>query len=596
MTKIAKVVLPISLDKEFDYYFQESLGLKQGMRVLVDFRNRKRTGIVTRICEKTKTKNLKPIIERLDNRPSLSQENIDFAIQLSKIYPYHWGEFLFMMLPSSLKLKRKIEVPFSETLNSRPKPSQKVFIKADEFASRYQSWKGLVKENLRQGSVLICFPQMSYLLAAKKLIEKDFKQRIFIIHSQGKNLIDNWKNSKSNALILGTRVALFYYPWDLSLLVLEDENNPYYFQEEKPFYHALDVALLLSKIKNINLALSGNYPSMAAYDLIQNKEITIKEKTEDIKPISLVEIPKHSKSRILSPVLIELLRKTLYSGERSIVIWNKKGFSRVISCSNCGYVLKCDRCSGFLRVSLESKEGICPYCECKVVLPEICSECSKGYFKKIGYGVQRLEISLKQTFPEAVISDWKKHSSHSQIITSTSKILGSIYEHEKFDRGFILDIDYSLAQGDYNATLDAFIYLKKLSLFFKDRLHVFTKNPSYYLFEYINKPWIEFYVHELEIRRKLRLPPFGVVAKITLRAKNENTVLKKANELYNNLIAKKQQVHGPFKERPFKLRDKFRYSLIVKSKDTLFFRKIIKKVADQARTSSIQLAVSLQLG
>jgi len=294
-------------------------------------------------------------------------------------------------------------------------------------------------------------------------------------------------------------------------------------------------------------------------------------------------------------VLIELLRKTLYSNKKSVVIWNKKGFSKVVSCSNCGHVLKCDHCSGFLSVFLENKEGVCPYCQCKVALPEMCSECNKGYFKKMGYGVQRLEVSLRQTFPEANICDWQTHSSNSQIITSTTKILSSIYEHEKFDMGFVLDVDSSLARGDYNATLDTFIYLKKLNLFFKDKMYTFTKSPSYYLFEYINKPWTKFYDYELGTRRKLSLPPFGAIAKITLRAKNKNTVLKKANDLYNILTGKKQQVYGPFKEKPFKLRDKFRYSLIVKSEDTLSFRSAIKEVVDKARTSSIKLAVSLQL-
>ncbi|MFH1318632.1 MAG: hypothetical protein ABIH71_06425, partial [Candidatus Omnitrophota bacterium] len=274
--KIAKVVLPIALDKNFDYSIPDNLEVKKGDRVLVNFGSRNKVGIVIDLVEHSVIKYLKPIIEALDSEFALTQENIEFAHRLSKMYPYAEGEFLFMMIPPALKrvLRHSLEQTASKIKNSDIKEyipqSNNIFIQRDSFIDRYNIWKKKVEENLKIGSVLICFPQVSYLKEAKKIIDKDFSKVVRVIYSQQKEkeLLENWQGTRKNSLILGTRVSLFYYPADLNLIVVEEENSPYYFQEEKPFYHLLDVVRLLSKLKGIDVILSGDYPAFSTYKLI----------------------------------------------------------------------------------------------------------------------------------------------------------------------------------------------------------------------------------------------------------------------------------------------------------------------------------------
>ena len=595
MPKVAKVILPIALDKEFDYSIPSSFEIEKGSRVLVDFNRRKLIGLVVDLAKSSSLKKLKPILAALDSSSSLSQEQMQFAKLLSNVYPYSWGEFLFMLLPSYLKKARKHD---SE---SYAEPDKKInlvkpkFIKADRFLERYQLWKSQVQKELKSGSVLICSPQLSYLLEVKQILEKDFSN-IKIIHSREKekDLYLNWETSRHNALILGTRMALFYYPADLRLIVVEQENSPYYFQEEKPFYHLLDVALLLSKAKGVNLILSDNLPSLSAYQLIKDGEIDLVDQGDLRKDIKVVDVSNFNKKKLVSPVLSALLQKVIRDNKKAVILWNRKGFARVISCSNCGQVVTCQYCSSFLRSSINTGEAICPYCNRKSQLPGVCSNCASGYLRGSGFGIERIGSLLKKMFPEAKIDDWENRSERTQIILSTSKIVSYLYGQEHFDFGCVLDADHFLAQAKYDATFNLFVYLKRLLLFFDKVLYVFTCNNKYYLFKYLNGNWREFYDFELQFRKDLNLPPFGLIVNITLRSKNKITLLKHAQDLYNRLENKFADVYGPSPEQPFKLRDKYRYSLVVRTKRNLQSRQSIKKEINSFRTSTVKIAAVLR--
>lgn len=595
MPKIAKVIIPIALDKEFDYSFSFK-NLEKGMRVLVDFNRKKKVGLVVDIVSKSKIKYIKPVIDVLDSVPVLDSECLHFARLLGSLYPYSKGEFLFMMLPSYLKKSRKSDLIQPPKRKKKPETYKIKFIKADTFLERYKLLKPEIAKKLKKGSVLICFPQLAYLEKAKDYLQKDFKGKIKILHSQEKEkvLFLNWQQSRQKSLILGTRVSIFYHPPDLELIIVEQENSPYYFQEEKPFHNLLDVTMFLCRQKRVDLILSADFPSLAAYKLIKDKKIDLIDISGGIKDIKVVNISESRKSKIIGPVLSELLREKNQKGKKSLVLWNRKGFARVISCSSCGHVLKCPHCSAFLHSSLKVEEGICPYCQRKTTLPTLCNKCKQGYFKSTGFGIERIESVLKRIFPEVRIDNWQQRCSDTQITLSTSKILSFLYEGIEFDSGFVLDIDVSLARPDYAATFEIFLYLRELTTFCRDNLFVFTRNKDYYLFQYLNQPWQNFYDKELTLREQSGLPPFGLIAKIVIRGKNKNALLKRTQDLYNKLEKKFSDIYGPLEEQPFKLRDKFRYYLVVKTKNSVNARKDIKKALKDFRSSSLKLAASLR--
>ncbi len=591
--RIAKVALPLGLTQEFDYLLGKDMNPSIGSRLLVDFRGKNQVGILTGIHSTTRIQKIKPVSNVLDSNPALSPENIKFAKKLSTYYPYEQSEFFFMMLPKYLCKPKKvsINVPAKQKLSE---PHKKVFVKAENFKERYDYWHNFAQEKLKNGSVLVIFPQISLLTEAQKLIEKDFSN-VKIIHSyqNEKELFENWARTREKSLILGTRVALFYYPSDLALLIIEEENSPYYFQEEKPFYHLFDLAILLTETRNLDVIFSANYPSLYAYNLIKHKKIQLIDKGRERAEVKIVNIGEYRR-QLISPVLVQFLQKYLALGQRVVILWNKTGFGSYLACSSCGYIFHCSNCSGFLKLSLVKNKGICPYCGAERDISKTCDLCNSGYIRSSGVGLEKIELILRQIFPEVKIAEWDFRKPDTQIVLATSKILGALYTEEKFDNGFLLDADYQMSRLDYDATFDTYLYIKNLSRMFKENFYVFTRNKNHYLFELINAEWTGIYEKELELRHELMLPPFGTVAKITLRAHNESNLIKRTNELFEKFKAENVNAHGPLKEQPYKLRGKFRYSVILKSKDGMELRKIVKKIITDFRTSHLQVAAVMR--
>lgn len=537
MKSIARVTLPISLDKEFDYCFAaDAMAVKKGMRVLVDFRGRKRVGLVTAVSAKSTVTKLKNIIRVLDLRPLLREDQFKFAEKLSQFYPYALGEFLFMLLPSYLRkphlVNFQIFTPLEEANSNRIPLTG--FIKSSNILERYQRWKGLVREKLKQGSVIVCLPQSSYLQRIEQLMKKDFPSQIKVLHSQRseKEFFAAWASSRKQSLILGMRMALFHYPADLELIIIEEEDSPHYSQEEKPFYHLSEVAMLLSALKGADLVLAGDHPSLITYKHIENRKIKLQEIKSPLKEIELVDLSGFSKKKLVGPVLVELLNRAMKENAQAVILGNKKKTAD--------------------RISL-----------------------------------------LKRIFPGLKINSWQDRSADSRIILSNLEILSSLYKQELFDWGFLLDCGDLLSRPDYCATFNTFLYIRKLSSFFRNPLKVFIQSREYYLYDYLNRNWKEFYSKELVLRKKMGLPPFKLLAKITLRASKENLLLKQAQDLYNRFAQDFEEVYGPVQEYPFKLRDKFRYSVTVKTDNNLKQRAIIKAKIDQFRSSKVQLAAEL---
>ncbi len=445
---IAKVVLPLSLDKEFDYQVPRGMGLERGMRVVVDFRGRKLLGLVMSLSRYSALPHIKPVLQRLDETAVFDEGQLSFAQHLSKHYPYPAADFLFMMLPRSLKkntLYRSEPVRFQErcpagVLEPARKPAR-IFVKAENFFDRYQQWKELVRAALAQGSVLICLPQIASLTYTQEFLQKDFGRQVFLFHSSmgDGEVFKAWRDSRANALILGTRLSVFYYPQDLGLLVIEEENSPYYFQEEKPYHHLFDVARLLCDLKRIDCVAGADFPSLHTYKRIHEGAFSLKDSAESTDRIAVVGLEESSRKRLIGPVATELLRKTTQQNRCVFIYWNKKGFSRVVSCSQCGHIVQCKRCSAYLQQAQAPDTGVCPYCHGLVPLPKLCGHCSTGYLKPVGFGIERIGLLLRRIFPEIKITHWPHAAEQAGFVLATAKILGSPSKSHRFDAGFILD-------------------------------------------------------------------------------------------------------------------------------------------------------------
>ncbi|MFH1771415.1 MAG: hypothetical protein ABH872_01205 [Candidatus Omnitrophota bacterium] len=607
--KFAKVVFPYGLDKSFDYSFTKDDLVKPGSRVIVDFRGRKASGVVISLSMKPAVKNVKPILLSPDKTVFLGAKHLKLAKELARNSFYSLGEFLYLMIPPVLRGPKNIPIDNKiieiSGFQSKPKKSKKpngshslknFLIKADSFIQRYQLWRSIVNDKLTKGSVLICFPQYSYLAGAKKIIERDFDGKIFVLTSQQKeaDFLSNWQMSRSNALILGTRSSIFYFPSDLQMIVIEEDNSPYYFQEEKPYYNLLGVASLLSSLNNLDIIYSSQNPSLSTFLNLKGNKLQLSEK-ENLRPdIHVIEASRGRQKGLFSPLLKELLRKKIEEGKKIAVFSIRKGYAPLARCKKCGYSLVCKRCSAYIRVSSSGSKGVCPYCSAEVEVCEICPQCKEGYLKITGVGTERIEAYLRRIFPEVNISLWEEKTPQTQITICTFKLLSFIYSEDKFDAGFLLGADSLLARHDYEAAFNAYDSINKLILFCRESFYVLNLNDSHHFFKNLSLNWRQFYEQELYLRSRLKLPPFGSIVKIVLRSPEEKFLLQKAQILYNTIKKLKAKVYGPFEEYPFKLRGKFRYSIIIKTSKFKSLRGTLRDEIIKLRRNRVKIAVMIR--
>ncbi|MCM8824163.1 MAG: hypothetical protein NC822_05780, partial [Candidatus Omnitrophica bacterium] len=288
--KIAKVVFNIPVNKEFDYLCTQE-NIDKGKRVEVEFNRRKMLGIVTSISSKTSITNLKSISNICDTYPSLSEEKLEFAKKLAKKYILTWGEVIFMMLPNYLKRIKFVDLP--PLLSSYiGKDKSKVFVKLNSFYKRYQFYKKQIQEILENNSVILCLPLIDYLKEVSYCIEEDFPGKVVLVHSSNssrENFLSWLEIRKGRRLILGTPMSLFYYPEDLGLIILEEENSPYYSQQKKPYFNILDIVVMLSEFKNIKVILSGNYPTLFTYRMYKEDKIILVDGYREDKRIEILD-------------------------------------------------------------------------------------------------------------------------------------------------------------------------------------------------------------------------------------------------------------------------------------------------------------------
>lgn len=596
---VVKVVFPIAVDKHFDYLLPDGLSADVGMRVVVEFSRRKAVGLVVDSSSKSvvKKESLKPVISVLDSNPILTNNQLAFAKKISQHYLYSFGEIVFMMLPAVLRKYQKTQISDVNSFKQTDKCIGYLLAIYDSFFDqRFNSYKGKIKDALNQGSVVICFPIVSYLKHAEKIIKKEFEGLVEVIHSYNKpkDNFNSWQSVlNKNKIILGTRGAIISYPANLKLLIVEEENNSSYFQPEKPYYHLIDIAFMLKENSSIDLILSGTVPSLQTYKRYLDKEMKSIDLKEDKKEIRIFDLKAlYSKKKfVLAPFVIELMRKSLSKNKKILILWNKKGYFRILKCNNCDEVLKCAHCSSFMRFSLYDNKKICPACGYKQDFSQLCPVCRKGYVKSFGVGIERLESIIKRIFPEYKVNQLEKAAADTKIFLSTSKVLSYLYDFKaSFDSVFMLDVDSILSRTDYDSTFEAFVYLKEISKIAEKRVNLFTYNPNHYLFKDQKFNWETFYDQECNLRKTLHFPPFGTIIKMILRSKVKLTALKNAQNLYNDLEKLNLDVFGPIEEEPLKLRDFYRFCVVVKSEDD-FLQGKISKVLSKYKRSNCKMAV-----
>jgi len=567
----ANVVLGLPVDEVFDYLIPPALENKIaiGARLRVNFRNKKEVAYLVGLSHKTKIKKLKEISSVIDTAAVLNEQMLLLTKRLAQYYCCSWGEAIETALCQDLRKGKEIAsapvAPRNDEAASAPRNDTYLFIQGKDRLPRYLKE---IKEVLAaRKSAIILFSDIAAVNKAKVEIEKSLGVEVFISYRKQPQELKIWEKIRrqDHCLVVGTRSAIFSCVNNLGLIIIDQEDDQVYKQEQMPHYHAKEVALMRAEIENAKIILAGDCLSLESYLLAQKNSLSIEfiaDKTAypQVKVIDLrrVAYAERKSKSMFSKFLIDAISTTLSEKGKILLVINRTGFATTASCHNCGLALKCPRCNINLVLHFDQDLLKCHHCNFKMEVPEICPSCKAGYIKYSGIGTEKVESELARIFPQAKKVD---------ITIATSSILKHL--ELNFDLIGVLAIDNSLNRMDFRASEKTFSLLTGLIALTSKKIIIQSANANHYCFQALikNDPQL-FYKQELKQRKQLNYAPFKHMILLKLRGLNLDKVKKAAQDLFqrlNKIKTSSIKILSLNPGQPAKLRGNFYYQLLMRA-------------------------------
>jgi len=440
-----------------------------------------------------------------------------------------------------------------------------------------------------------------------------FPNRVAVLHSKlspGEQF-DEWQRIKDGEfdVVIGSRGALFAPQPDLGLIVIDEEHEWTYKQEEQqPRYHARDVAIKLAELTNSVVILGSATPDVTSYYRAQKGEFQLLQLPERISsgepsPLPQVEVVdlrrelKEGNRSIFSRTLAKAIADALQAHEQVILFLNRRGTATFVQCRDCGFVMRCKRCDVSLTYHATEDNLVCHHCNYRTKPPEICPNCQSRRIKFLGIGTQKVEEEVAKTFPEARVLRWDRDVTKGK--RSHEKIMDRFMAHEAdiligtqmIAKGLdmplvtlvgVINADIGLHLPDFHSSERTFQILAQVAgragrgkMGGKAIVQSYT--PDHYAIVAAAKhDYANFYGQEIAFRRQQGNPPFSRLARLTYIHTNAARCQKEAERIYRLLEQERDSqglpnttLIGPSPAFTQRVRGRYRYQIIIRSPDPL---------------------------
>ncbi|MFA5087926.1 MAG: primosomal protein N', partial [Candidatus Omnitrophota bacterium] len=389
----------------------------------------------------------------------------------------------------------------------------------------------------------------------------------------------------------------------LGLIIIYDEENWSYKQEQAPFYHLRDVASMRAKLERSSLLLVSSAPSAEVWHEAEKRKIlkvTCGSPAKNkVQIIDMAHLDSYQKMSLSFP-LRNIIEKTIQAKGKAVLFLNRRGFSTMARCNQCGYTLRCQRCDINMTYLYAKKKMVCRLCQAQAELPAVCPKCNSSYLRYLGAGIEKLESELARIFPQARIGRFDKETAvvprDTDIIIATQAVI-KVLAQLSINLIAVLEFDSELQRLDFRATQVAFSSMMHLKQSAQDQLIIQTYNPDHYCLQAISRgDFSYFYREEIKSRRELGFPPFQHLIAIGLRGAREDEVFQEANELYSRLRElplPHLDISDPQPDVVPKLRDKYRFTIMLKSKLIQKTLPLIKTVLKKVKKRNIVITMNV---
>jgi len=579
----AQIVFDLAVEGPFDYSVPESLREKisAGSRAVVMFNRRRNIGFVVGLRPKAGVEKVLPVLSLPDDGAVFDAKHLEWMRWLSDHYGCSWGQALAMSLPPALRHSSRIRVPNSASFYKEGARRSYVSHTYELIhdLSRQQQWPRIearIKDIWDQGlSVLILVPEISAFKQWRDVL-KFYRKNVFVVDPvlKDKERIAQWLaiRQSSQSIVFGTRSAVFAPVGNLGLIVMADEDHDFYKEEQSPFHHVRETVLKKAEMESCALVFVSQAPSPELWERSRRERWMIESfPAPSVGRLQKIDVSNFFQSEgvSLTPPLIQQIEKALAEKKQVVLFWNRRGYHRVTHCGQCGENIRCPRCDVNLVYSMEQKSLFCGRCGFSESSTDRCPSCGSALLTSFGRGSEKLARDLKKFFPSAAIARCASGTAEiprADIILATQMILGW-KPPRPFGLVVVLDYDSELSHPDFRAPHKAFRLLIRLRLI-AENLIVQTRYPSEEILSAACALDFErFYTYDLGIRKDLKLPPFGHLMEIVVRGLKPESVVKGADDVHARLKDKIQNgwtLSDPQPDRRPKLRDKFRYRMILK--------------------------------
>lgn len=521
-----------------------------------------------------------------------------------------------------------VEPSFAKQLNSEQKIVFESLSQSQTFSThllfgvtgsgKTEVYLQLLENTLKSGkSGLILVPEIALTPQLVDRFAARFGDRVAVLHSQ---LTDRERTSqwwdivdKKKSVLIGARSALFCPIDDLGLIVVDEEHEPSYKQDEKLKYHGRDSAVMLGKFWNCPVVLGSATPSLESYKNALDGKYSLHKMTsrvisESLPEIEIVDLRMKAEAKKereefgldlpewMSVPLYKALDQSLQNQEQAALFLNRRGMAQVTMCPSCGFIAECPNCD--ISLTLHGKHHlVCHYCDYAEPFKESCTSCKDGELRPIGVGTEQIEEDLQKLFPDARLARAdrdeisnrlemeeliKKMENHEVDFLIGTQMIAKGLDFPKLNTvGLVLaDIGFNLP--DFRATERSFQLMTQVAGRAgrhvqkgqpNGKVLIQTLNPKHPSIEFALKHDFEsFAQQELLERSGLKYPPLGRLISFRLQGTQLDRVQKAAQTMAHRARTLKDQntrytnveILGPAEAAIAKLRGQFRYHLLLK--------------------------------
>ena len=470
----------------------------------------------------------------------------------------------------------------------------------------------------RGGGVLVLVPEIALTPAVAAAFRGAFGAKVAIQHSglSDGERHDQWQRIRRGEVdvVVGTRSAVFAPVRRLGLIVVDEEHDSSYKQEESPRYHARDVAVVRARQAGALAVLGSATPSLESFHNAQGSRyrlVTLEKRVldrplADVRIVDMREVyAAEGPDVILSPALRDGVDARLARREQAIVLLNRRGFATAVFCRQCGSTTECPNCSVSLTVHRAARRARCHYCNYSIAVPTACSNCAGPYLEQVGYGTERVEAEVAELFPAARVArvdrdTIRRRGAIGAVLSRFARgdidvLVGTqmIAKGHDFPRVTLVGVisaDVGLGLADFRAAERTFQLLTQVAGRAgrgeaRGEAIVQTLHPAHYSIVHATRQdYPAFFAAECHYRQAMRYPPAVALVNAVVKARTFGSAMDDAGEIVRALRwgGEPYRVLGPAPAPLSRLKGEHRAQFFMKGTHRAAMRQaLLKALADR---------------